>query len=104
MTHSSVTTIIHTLHGGPVLHLQAAKPFRFEDHRHLGPIIVDRHGKPSSDQPDELSTFWTHYEAWCRQGKKTQLIGDQRWCVYQTDMQRAREAHAARRKATTPVA
>ena len=92
--------IIHISFGGPILHLHADKPYTFEDHPYCGPIVCDMHGEPKAKQPNELSTFWTHVNAWYAQGKRTKTVGKQVWCVYETEMQAARKRHAAARKDT----
>lgn len=89
--------LIHISFGGPELHLSADKNYRFEDHPYCGPVVVDRHGDPLTNQPGELSLFWTHVNAWYQQGKQTKRIGDQTWCVYETEMRAARKRHAAAR-------
>jgi hypothetical protein len=48
-------------------------------------------------QPPEHSPVWTHINAWYQQGKRTKRIGDQEWCVYQTQMQEARRLNAKAR-------
>lgn len=94
--------IIHTLRGGPILHLTAQRRCRFEDHPYCGPVLVDRCGTPTAEQPGDLDTFWLHYEAWARQGKRTRVHGDKAWCVYETDMQAARRRHAEARSKDQP--
>jgi len=80
--------LIHILFGGPVRHLTVGnKNYQFEDHPYCGPVVLDKNGEPLEKQPGELDTFWTHVNAWYAQGKKTKTIGDQVWCVYQTQMQ-----------------
>ena len=95
-------SLIHMSFGGPVRHLVAQKPYRFEDHPHCGPIVLDMHDEPLAKQPGELDLFWVHVNAWYAQGKKTKRVGDQVWCVYETEMQVSRRLHAEARKATQP--
>jgi hypothetical protein len=52
-------------------------------------------------QPPEHSPVWTHINAWYQQGKRTKRIGDQEWCVYQTQMQEARSLNAKARAQRT---
>lgn len=92
--------IIHISFAGPERHLCADKPYRFEDHPYCGPIVLNAKGDPLDKQPPETSLFWTHVNAWYAQGKKTKVVGDQVWCVYETQMREARRLHAAARAAT----
>ncbi|MCM2310307.1 MAG: hypothetical protein NDI84_02790 [Steroidobacteraceae bacterium] len=86
--------LIHISHAGPDRWLFAAgKAFRFEDHPYCGPIVLTtKGGDPAENQPPERHPFWTHVNAWYRQGKRTQTVGDKTWCVYETDTQAKRKA------------
>lgn len=91
--------LIHISFGGPVRHLAiGTKTYRFEDHQYCGPVVLGKNDMPLDKQPSELDTFWTHVNAWYAQGKKTKFVGDQAWCVYQTQMQEARKLHAKARE------
>lgn len=44
--------------------------WRFEDHPHCGPIVIDRFFKPEKTQPPEKSPFWEAVNLWYGQGKR----------------------------------
>ena len=90
--------LIHISMGGPTLHLNADKHYKFEDHPYCGPVVLCRNDDPLKTQPGELSLFWTHVNTWYAQGKKTMKVGDKTWCVYETEMRAARRRHAKARK------
>lgn len=85
--------LIHVSWGGPDYWMSIGlKQIRFEDHPHFGPIVLHKKtADPLDNQPDELDLFWTHYDAWVRQGKKFNKVGDKAWAVYQTDIQAKRK-------------
>lgn len=85
-------TLIHISHAGPDRWLLAGgKVWRFEDHPYCGPIVLTtKGGDPSENQPPERSPFWLHVNAWYRQGKRTNTVGNKTWCVYETDRQAGR--------------
>ncbi|MDE2202702.1 MAG: hypothetical protein KGJ38_08240 [Burkholderiaceae bacterium] len=85
--------VIHISYGGPEYWLGIEKPYRFEDHPYCGPIVLGKSGDPLESQPPESSRFWDHVNAWYAQGKRFKTIDGKRWCVYETQMQRARRAN-----------
>ena len=77
--------------GGPTLKMNVSgKPYYFEMHPYCGPMFTDKHGNGLDSQPDEHHLFWTHFDAWMRQGRKV-VNG---MCVYETDLQARRANHA----------
>ena len=75
-------TLIHVSNGGPTrIILDGRRKWRFEDHPHCGPVVIDKEGTPI-DQPPEDSAFWTAVELWYAQGKRTQKAGVETWCVW----------------------
>ena len=90
-------SIIHISVGGPVYKLTAAKQFKFEDHPYCGPIVLGRGDLPADPQPSPSSSFWTHVDACYQQGKKFNEVGGERFCIYKTQMQAARQACADER-------
>ena len=86
-------TVLHISWGGPTRYMSiGSRTWRFEDHPHFGPSVLDRYGEPSDKQPDEDSPFWRGYECWRAQGKKVNTIGDRTWCVFETELMRKRRA------------
>lgn len=81
--------------GGPTLQMNVSnKPYYFEMHRYCGPMFTDRHGNSVDWQPDENHLFWTHFDAWMRQGQKVEFgigkSGKIGLCVYSTDLMERR--------------
>ena len=75
--------LIHASFGGPTLKMTVSgKPYYFEMHRFCGPVFTDKKGNGVTTQPGEQHLFWTHFDAWMRQGKKV----ENGHCVYQTDL------------------
>lgn len=89
--------LIHLNTGGRHFKLTiGAKPFYFEDHPHLGPMMTDRHGEPKNEQLDENHLFFEHYNAWREQGKRFERMGAVNYCRYKTRIQRLRATQAAK--------
>jgi uncharacterized protein YifE (UPF0438 family) len=88
--------LIHISRAGPDYWIAVGdKVMRFEDHRHLGPIVLgNKSGDPLENQPDTTNKFWLHYDAWCRGGKKAKTLEGKVWCDYQTELQAWRRSIA----------
>ena len=89
--------MIHILWAGPERWLSClGQHWVFEDHRYCGPIVLTPKTGEPANEPPENHPFWAHVNAWYAQGKKTKIIGDKTWCVYETPLQIARKrGHAA---------
>lgn len=81
--------MIHLSIGGPTLRMTVSgEPFYFEMGSYCGPLFTDKDGNCFGHQPNEHHLFWTHFEAWMRQGQKV-VNGI---CVYETDLMARRNA------------
>ena len=91
--------LIHIAYGGPDRYLSVGcKQYRFEDHPYSGPIVLClKTGEISERQPPANDRFWLHVNAWYQQGKKFNEVGGERFCIYKTQMQAARQACADER-------
>lgn len=89
--------MLHVAWSGPQYWISVGtKVVCFEDHRHCGPIVLcNKTGEPLDKQPDDRDKFWLHYEAWAKQGKKTNTIDGKAWCDYKTELQAWRRRIAA---------
>lgn len=50
--------------------------WRFEDSDRFGPVIVNKHGDPTSRQPGQYSKFWKAHAEWVRCGRRVTKSGE----------------------------
>lgn len=67
----AVPRVACLLMGGPTRAIIDArgKPWLFEDHPQLGPVVLKPNQDPVDPQPGEGSLFWPAWSAWRDQGK-----------------------------------
>lgn len=73
------------LTGGPVQKLvdSSGKVWLFEMHSYCGPAVLRRDLELAAAQPGSRSKFWTAFELWRDQGRKTRKAkGEHPWCVW----------------------
>ena len=68
---------VHISFGGPdrIITDSAGRTRRFEDHPHLGPIVLNQRGDEHRAQPGSRSAFWPAWQAWMDQGKRLEADG-----------------------------
>lgn len=91
--------LIHISHAGPVYRIRCGNWTRFEDHHYCGPIFVDRHGEPLTNQPKSTDAVWSHVNAWYQQGRKFKALDGEKWAEYTTDRHQTRREVCAERRA-----
>lgn len=78
--------IAHVSLGGPTRFIVdgRGKEWRFEDHPHIGPIVLTPRDDPATLQPGEGSQFWPAWKAWRDQGKRINVVSEKRTeCVWE---------------------
>jgi hypothetical protein len=61
---------------------RGGKIWWFEFHKYCGPSVLKKNGDPRRHQPHEKSPFWDAFEAWDRQGQRSEQRSDGTWAKW----------------------